>query len=154
MRKTIWNHFPIILFAVLCLGLWALPARPQVTTMGGKPTATSATVPVKTATDGTLITSGVAGAVPKTGAPSFSLSVSAVSANVTGLTASACYRLACSGPVFWRTGTGTPTALTTDNPLYGPAVEALCLPSTDTVFAAITAAGTATCTGTLLARTP
>lgn len=154
MKKIIWNHFPFIVFAALVLGLWALPAHPQVTTVGGKPTPTGATVPVKTAPDGTLVTTGVAGAVVKTGAPSFSLAVSTSSAYVASLTASGCYRVACSGTVYWRTGTGTPTALTTDNPLYGPVVESICLPSTDTVFAAITAAGTATCVGTALARTP
>lgn len=153
MRKIIWNHFPIFLFIALAL-IWALPARPQVTTVGGKPTATSATVPVKVAPDGTLVTSGVAGSVVKTGAPSFSLAVSTTSAYAASLTAGGCYRVGCSGTVYWRTGTGTPTALTSDNPFFGPAVETICLPSTDTVLAAVTQAGTATCTATALARTP
>ena len=172
-RKIVWNFLPFLILATALL-LLAGAAQAQVTTVGGKVTPTGATVPVKVGADGTLTTSGTAAvtvggtavstanpmpsqALPgfvTTGAPSFSLAVSTTSAYATGLTASGCYRVACSGTVYWRTGTGTPTALTSDNPFFGPAVESLCLPSTDTVLAAVTQAGTATCTGTALARTP
>ncbi len=88
------------------------------------------------------------------GAPAFNLSCSGVSAATTGLTSSARYRVACTGAVFIRTGTGTPTAVTTDAPIFGPAVEVVALDSTATAIACITAAGTATCTGTLLKSSP
>ncbi len=90
----------------------------------------------------------------KTGAPSFNTTTSTVSAAATGLTAGACYRMACTATVYFRSGTGTPTAVTTDNPLFGPSVEKVCLPATDTAIAFVTAAGTGTCAGTLLAVTP
>ena len=90
----------------------------------------------------------------KTGAPTFSASASTVSAAATGLTAGACYRVACTATVYFRSGAGTPTALTTDNPFFGPAVEKVCLPSTDTALAFVTTAGTGTCAGTVLAVTP
>lgn len=155
---------------VLVLLAFASPALGQATqtvqgtattgtTATGKPVqvggvdAAGVVRPLKIETDGAVSVGG-AGAYTKTGAPSFALAVTTSSAYTTGLTASGCYRVACSGTVYWRTGTGTPTALTSDNPLFGPVVESICLPATDTVLAAVTAAGTATCTGTLLARTP
>lgn len=81
-----------------------------------------------------------------TGAPAARVSVSIVSAAATGLTAGARYRIACDGPVFFRTGSGTPTAVTTDAIFYGPQVEYLALRTGDTAVAFITASGTATCT--------
>lgn len=90
----------------------------------------------------------------KTGAPSFSVSTSTVSAAATALTAGACYQVGCSTTTYFRTGTGTPTALTTDNPFFGPAIYRLCIPSTDTAVAFVTAAGTGTCVGTLSSNTP
>ncbi len=162
-----FNRLVLPLFLVLALAPGLAAAQATQTVQGTATTGTTATGkpvqvggvdsggiirPLKVAPDGSVTT----GAAPytKTGAPSFSLAVTTTSAYVTGLTASSCYRVACTGTVFWRTGTGTPTALTTDNPFFGPVVESICLPSTDTVLAAITSAGTATCTGTLLARTP
>jgi hypothetical protein len=82
----------------------------------------------------------------KTGAPNATVSTSAVSAAATGLTAGLCYRIACSAPVFFRTGTGTPVALTTDNAIFGPAVEKVCMQAADTAVAFIMAAGTGSCT--------
>lgn len=90
----------------------------------------------------------------KTGAPTATVAVSTVSAAATGLSASSCYRVACSVPLFYRSGTATPTALTTDNPFYGPAVEKVCVPSTDTALAFVTASGTGSCGLTLLSNTP
>lgn len=142
---------------LLSLALLALPAAgaAQVTTVGGKPTSTSATVPLKVTTDGSLALFGGAVFV-KSGAPSFSVNAGVISTAATGLTAGTCYRLACaSGTVYWRTGSGTPTALLTDNPSFGPSVEGpICLPTTDTAFAFITASGTVACVGTLMSRTP
>lgn len=90
----------------------------------------------------------------KTGAPSATVAISTVSAAATGLTASACYRVACNTPCFYRSGAATPTALTSDNPIFGPAVEKICIPSTDTALAFVTASGTGSCGLALLSNTP
>jgi hypothetical protein len=90
----------------------------------------------------------------KTGAPTFTAAVSTTSAAVTSLTAGGCYRITCSTTTSFRTGTGTPVALTTDSDLFGPSVEKVCLPATDTAIAFVTTAGTGTCKGSLLAVTP
>lgn len=90
----------------------------------------------------------------KTGAPTATVAVSTTSAAATGLAASSCYRVACNTPCFYRSGSGTPTALTTDNPFYGPAVEKVCIPSTDTALAFVTASGTGSCGLALLSNTP
>lgn len=90
----------------------------------------------------------------KTGAPSFSVSISASSAAATGLTSGACYRVACSATAYFRSGPGTPTAVTTDNPFFGPSVEKICIPSTDSALAFVTSTGTGTCAGTVYAVTP
>lgn len=90
----------------------------------------------------------------RTGAPTATVALSTISAAATSLTASSCYRVACNTPCFYRSGSGTPTALTTDNPFYGPAVEKICIPSTDTALAFVTSSGTGSCGLTLLATTP
>src|SRR5512147_1675298 len=86
----------------------------------------------------------------KSGAPNATASTSAVSAATSALTAGGCYRVACTSTTYFRTGTGTPTALTTDNPIFGPAIEKVCLQSTDTVIAFVQSAGTGTCIVSLL----
>jgi hypothetical protein len=86
----------------------------------------------------------------QSGAPAATVSTSAVTAAATGLTAGGCFRVGCTAPTFFRTGTATPTALTTDNPIFGPAVEKVCLQSTDTAIAFIQASGTGVCTVSLL----
>lgn len=87
------------------------------------------------------------------GAPAARVATSTVSAAATGLTGGLVYRVACDSPVFYRTGTGTPTAVTTDS-LFLAGVEYLGLRSTDTAFAFITAAGTGVCTITRLYSSP
>jgi hypothetical protein len=84
------------------------------------------------------------------GAPAANVSVSTLSAAATGLTAGAVYRVACNVPVFYRTGTGTPTALTSDAPLYGPAIDYVGLVGTSTAIAFVTAAGTGSCVVSLI----
>lgn len=126
--------------------LLAAPATAQVQKVAGID-ATGTTRVIKTGADGAIATSE--GTVVA-GAPTWTVSASTVSAAATGLTVGTCYRVACNAPVFWRTGTATPTALTTDLPLYGPAVEKVCLTSTSTAIAFVTASGTGTCVGTLV----
>ena len=89
-----------------------------------------------------------------TGAPAATLAVSTVSAAATGLTAGAIYRVTCDTTVRFRLGTGTPVALTTDSAFFGPATEYIGFPSTATAFAAITLAGTGTCTLLTLTLAP
>lgn len=84
------------------------------------------------------------------GAPLFNVSVSTVSAAATGLGVNTCYRVSCNATVTFRTGTGTPVALTTDGDIFGPAVEKICLVGTATAIAFIMASGTGTCKGMLL----
>jgi hypothetical protein len=88
------------------------------------------------------------------GAPAASVSISTVTAAATGLTAGATYRVACSVPCFYRTGSGTPTALTTDSLFVGPAVEYIGLKTGSTAIAFITSSGTGTCTVTRLTPAP
>jgi hypothetical protein len=88
------------------------------------------------------------------GAPAASVSISAASAVATGLTAGATYRVACTVSCFYRTGSGTPTALTSDSLFIGPAVEYIGLKTGSTAIAFITSAGTGTCTVTLLTAAP
>lgn len=90
----------------------------------------------------------------KTGAPSSTVAISTVSNAAIGLTTSSCYRVACNVPCFYRSGAATPTALTTDNPFFGPAVEKVCIPSTDSAIAFVTASGAGSCGITLLSNTP
>lgn len=100
----------------------------------------------------TPVTSGGAASEPlgqafiTTGAPAARVAISGTSAAATGLTAGARYRVACDTACFFRTGSGTPTALTTDAAFYGPAVEYLSLRTGDTAIAFITSAGTGVCT--------
>lgn len=139
--------------------LLAAPATAQVQKVGGVDPAGTTRV-VKTDTSGAIAvtTSGTAtstGLVTSdgtvvAGAPTWTVAATPVSASAAGLTAGTCYRVACNAPVFWRTGTGATTALTTDLPLYGPAVEKVCLTAAATTIAFVTAAGTATCVGTLV----
>lgn len=139
--------------------LLALPASAQIQKVGGVD-GTGTTRVMKTDTTGAVVVTGGGassggGLVTSTGtvaagAPTWTVNVTAVSSATTGLTVATCYRVACNAPVFWRTGTGTPVALTTDLPLYGPAVEKVCLTATGTAIAFVTASGTATCVGTLV----
>jgi hypothetical protein len=86
------------------------------------------------------------------GAPAATVAVSTSSNAAIGLTTGATYRVACNVPCFYRTGTGTPVALTSDAPLYGPAVDYIGLvPATAaTAIAFVTASGTGTCVVSLI----
>jgi hypothetical protein len=86
----------------------------------------------------------------KSGAPTATVTTSAVSAAAIAITTGGCFRVACTATTFYRTGTATPTALTTDNPIFGPGVEKVCLQATDTALAFVQASGTGTCTVSLL----
>jgi hypothetical protein len=149
---------------VAILALWASPAQAQVTkVVGPNPVGTTSTNPPvvvagKTAAGVITTTLVAADGSPKVstnitapaGAPGFTLACSTSSAAVTGLTGGTCYRMTCSAPIAFRTGTGTPTALTTDADFFGPATENLCLPAASTAVACVTASGTATCKGTAI----
>jgi hypothetical protein len=86
----------------------------------------------------------------KTGAPNATVATSGVSAAATGLTPGQCYRVACTATTFFRTQQGGGPALTTDNPIFGPAVEKVCMQAADNAIAFINATGTGTCTVTVL----
>jgi hypothetical protein len=127
------------------LALFALPALAGTLVDQGSGTTTTRPWRV-TLTDATGTAADLSGAAYlATGAPAARVSVSAVSAAATGLTAGARYRVACDTTVYFRTGSGTPTAVTTDAPIYGPSVEYLALRTGDTGVAFITGAGTGTC---------
>lgn len=83
-------------------------------------------------------------AYPIQGAPIASVSTSAVSASA-ALNGGTCYRVACNTTVFWRVGVLPLTALTTDNPFYGPAVELICLRNGYNGIAFVMTAGTGSC---------
>jgi hypothetical protein len=83
------------------------------------------------------------------GAPAFNLSVGVGGANSGAVALGATYRIACSGPVFFRVDAGGSTAVVTDTPIYGPAVEYVAIRGvTGSMFYFITAAGTVSCVGT------
>lgn len=78
------------------------------------------------------------------GVPS-TVSLSAnTSGAITGLTAGACGWVTCNAAAWFRTGTGTPTALLTDNDIPANTVINRCLPATHTAIAFISTT-TATC---------
>jgi len=93
-------------------------------------------------------------AYPIQGPPVAGVSVSVVSASTPTLSGGTCYRVACTTTVFWRVGTLPLTALITDNPMFGPAVELICLRNGYNGVAFITAAGTGTCTLNSYAPSP
>jgi hypothetical protein len=91
------------------------------------------------------------------GAPTFGGTANNVTTGSTpfcSLTSGSFYEVCCSASVTWRTGAATPTALTTDNPLYGPGCRTIGLRAADTCIALITSSGTATCSGSLRSTTP
>lgn len=81
-------------------------------------------------------------------------SVSTASAAATGLAANACLRVVCNIDVHFRTGTGTPTAVTTDPLLPSKTIESRCLTSSHTALAFITDSGTGTCNVSVAPLTP
>lgn len=87
---------------------------------------------------------------PAAGAPAARVSISAVSAAATGLTAGVIYRVACSTDNFFRVGAGTPVAVVTDATFFGPGTEYLTLPTGSTGVAFITTAAAGFCTITAL----
>jgi hypothetical protein len=91
---------------------------------------------------GSAATSGAMILAP--GVPT-NVAVSTVTAAATGLTAGQQYRLVCNADVFYRVGTGTPTAVTTDNDLPARVIEYVMLPAGMTAFAFITSTGTGVC---------
>jgi hypothetical protein len=84
------------------------------------------------------------GAILAPGVPT-SLAVSTSSAAVTGLTAKSTLRIVCTIDVQYRVGSGTPTALTSDNDLPGRVIEYVALPTGMTAIAFITTSGSGTC---------
>jgi len=91
---------------------------------------------------GSAATSGAMILAP--GVPT-NVSVSGTTAAATGLTAGQQLRLICNADVFYRVGSGTPTAVTTDNDLPARVIEYIMLPTGMTAIAFITSGGTGIC---------
>lgn len=100
------------------------------------------------------LTNGQAGQTYSPAVPT-NVAVSTTSAAATGLTAGSCLRISCgSSTAYYRTGSATPTAVTTDNELPSAAVERFCLRSTETAIAFILSSGTGTCRVSTVATSP
>lgn len=92
-----------------------------------------------------------AAAIPYAAGVPTNVSVSTTTAAATGLTAERAYRIVCSVDTYYRVGSGTPTALTTDNDLPARVIEYVKLPAATTAIAFITASGSGTCKVGLIA---
>lgn len=126
-------------------------------TVGGNPVAVGNPLPTSPVVAGAVVSStnpmpvlAAKALAPAAGAPAARVSISTGSAAATGLTAGAIYRVACSTDCFFRLGSGTPTAVTTDSAFFGPGVEYVTIPSGSTAIAFVTTAGTGFCTVHLL----
>lgn len=142
--------------ALLIAGFAGLAMAQQAVSQG--PGSTSGVFPwrvaITSSTGATVATAAIGSGYITAGAPAATVSISTVTAAATGLTAGSCYRVACSVACFFRTGSGTPTALTSDASFFGPAVERICLKTGSTAIAFITATGTGTCSVNLMTDTP
>jgi len=151
MNRTIRNAI-LLTLACLAIAVGAVARAADVVNQGA---GSAAVTPWKVYMVAPGSSTAVGGSPFVTaGAPAFILTVTSVSTPTPALTTGASYRVACNTQVFFRTGAATPVALTTDAPIFGPAVEYLALKTGSTMFAFITASGTATCTGTLITATP
>lgn len=147
--------YAIGLVAVVVLAITTAAWAADVVNQGaGSNAVTPWKVRLVTSTGTAVDSVGLVGPAITAGAPAFNLAVSTTSTPTAALTAGATYRVACNGQVFFRTGAATPVAVTTDAPIYGPAVEYLTLATGSTMFAFVTASGTASCVGTRLAAAP
>lgn len=148
-------------------------AVPDGGNIGTLPAVANAAAPTFTETYQTALSTDLAGNLRTTvnntvpvlwhpgylaaGAPTFGGATDNVTTGSTpfcSLTPGSTYRVCCSAAVTWRMGAATPTAVTTDSPLYGPVCEDIALGASDTCIAMITASGTATCSGLLRRTTP
>lgn len=89
--------------------------------------------------------SAAMGTVPLAPGVPTNVAASTISAAATGFTAGAILRIVCSIDTFYRVGSGTPTAVTTDNDLPARVIEYIMLPTGMTAIAFVTASGTGTC---------
>lgn len=92
-----------------------------------------------------------------TGSPSVPTDVTAAvstSAANTGLVGGSCIRFSCDSDVAYRTGSGTPTAVTTDNLLRKGDVEKFCIRKSESAIAFVSSVGTWHCRVSLLANYP
>lgn len=80
--------------------------------------------------------------------------VTTTTAAHTGMTANSCLRIMCDIDIFWLTGTGTPTALTTSNPLPAKTVEKFCMTGSATAIAYITGSGSGSCYDSIIPLHP